>query len=197
MATVKEIQKEKTINQILYLALNEFIGKGFHGASTREIAKAAGISSGLMFHYFQSKDCLYGSLIAIGCEKLHFDIGEAGKNPLAYLREVVKNILQELEGNDFFAKMFILIDNAQHTRDIPLQAKELLASHDLIRQLIPIVEKGQALGQFRPGNPHALVVAFGGAIQGIAQESVRSPGTPMPDAEWVLDMIRNSEDKPE
>lgn len=35
-----------------------------------------------------------------------------------------------------------------------------------------------------------LAVAFGGAIQGIAQELVRIPNTPMPAAEWIMDIIR-------
>ena len=44
---------------ILNAALKEFSMKGFDGASTNIIAKEAGISKGLMFHYINSKKDLF------------------------------------------------------------------------------------------------------------------------------------------
>ncbi|WP_062106253.1 TetR/AcrR family transcriptional regulator [Bacillus niameyensis] len=44
---------------ILNAALKEFSMKGFDGASTNVIAKEAGISKGLMFHYINSKMDLF------------------------------------------------------------------------------------------------------------------------------------------
>jgi Transcriptional regulator len=45
----------KRRDDILNAALKEFAKKGFDGASTNVIAKEAGISKGLMFHYVNSK----------------------------------------------------------------------------------------------------------------------------------------------
>lgn len=42
--------------QILEAATACFITDGFHGATTAQIAKAAGISMGLLYRYFPSKD---------------------------------------------------------------------------------------------------------------------------------------------
>lgn len=53
--TKKEKQYEMRKWQILDIALSHFIRYGFYGTSTRKIAEEAGISSGLMFHYFPSK----------------------------------------------------------------------------------------------------------------------------------------------
>lgn len=44
---------------IINAALKEFAMKGFDGASTNVIAKEAGISKGLMFHYVNSKKDLF------------------------------------------------------------------------------------------------------------------------------------------
>ena len=60
--TKKEEQYEMRKWQILSIALNHFIQYGFHGTSTRKIAEEAGISSGLMFHYFSNKLALYEAL---------------------------------------------------------------------------------------------------------------------------------------
>ena len=42
---------DKRKKQLLQVALDVFIEKGYYGTSTREIARRAGVSSGLLFHY--------------------------------------------------------------------------------------------------------------------------------------------------
>lgn len=181
-------------NQILTIALEQFIAKGFYGTSTREIAKIAGMSSGLMFHYFKNKEALYECLIEIGCEKMVFDLTTAAQNPLKYLSEMVSSTLHELQNNPLFAQMFVFMDMAHHTKEVSARANTLLFEHDIANQCIPIIMKGQQLGQLRSGDPHALTVAFFGAIQGIAQEVARVPGTPVPEMQWILDIIRKGGD---
>lgn len=46
-------------NRILNAAINEFAEKGYENASTNEIVKEAGISKGLLFHYFKNKNQLF------------------------------------------------------------------------------------------------------------------------------------------
>ncbi|AJH00893.1 TetR/AcrR family transcriptional regulator [Clostridium beijerinckii] len=46
-------------NRILNAAINEFAEKGYENASTNEIVKDAGISKGLLFHYFKNKKQLF------------------------------------------------------------------------------------------------------------------------------------------
>ncbi|WP_079507404.1 TetR/AcrR family transcriptional regulator [Mesobacillus jeotgali] len=46
-------------DRILNAALKEFAQKGYENASTNEIVKSAGISKGLLFHYFKNKKELY------------------------------------------------------------------------------------------------------------------------------------------
>ncbi|MGA9225065.1 MAG: TetR/AcrR family transcriptional regulator, partial [Mesobacillus sp.] len=52
------LNKEKQ-ERILNAALKEFAQKGYENASTNEIVKLAGISKGLLFHYFNNKKELY------------------------------------------------------------------------------------------------------------------------------------------
>jgi AcrR family transcriptional regulator len=42
-----------------------FAKKGLHGATTRELAEAAGISEGLLFKIFPSKEALYHGMLAL------------------------------------------------------------------------------------------------------------------------------------
>lgn len=60
---------KERLKQLLTVALDEFITKGFYGTSTREICRRAGISSVLLFHYFPNKESIYLELIKTGVEK--------------------------------------------------------------------------------------------------------------------------------
>jgi len=49
--------------QIMDAALRVFAQKGFTRATNREIAREAGVTSGLIYHYFDSKDALLKTII--------------------------------------------------------------------------------------------------------------------------------------
>jgi len=50
-------------SRILDAAESVFAARGYHGASTREIAEAAGIGKRMLFYYFASKDDLYRAVL--------------------------------------------------------------------------------------------------------------------------------------
>lgn len=52
------LDDEKQI-KILNAAIKVYVQKGYDHASTNEIVKEAGISKGLLFHYFKNKKTLY------------------------------------------------------------------------------------------------------------------------------------------
>ena len=58
---VKESLHSK--QRIIDAAIKLISEKGYHGASTDLIAKEAGVSQGLIFHYFKSKEGLFFSLL--------------------------------------------------------------------------------------------------------------------------------------
>ena len=49
--------------QILQTAVNLFSQRGFKGTTTKEIAKAAGVSEAIIFRHFATKDELYGAIL--------------------------------------------------------------------------------------------------------------------------------------
>ncbi len=54
---------ESTREKILETALKLFSQKGYLGATTKEIAKEAGIAEVTLFRYFSSKEALFGEVI--------------------------------------------------------------------------------------------------------------------------------------
>ena len=183
------VKGDERKKQLLRVALDVFIEKGYYGTSTREIARKAGVSSGLLFHYFSNKDSIYLELVKIGVEEMKIDTEIAMGAPCKYLFQTMKNVFNQLESNPSFGKMFVFMDNVQHTVVNEKDITSLLESADICKQWIPIILEGQQRGEFRERNPHSLCVAVFGAIQGIAQEKVRIPNTPLPKIDWLMDMI--------
>ena len=186
----KEEQALKRKEQILSTALDLFISKGYYGTSTRQISQKAGISSGLMFHYFSDKDTLYCELIKMGVIKMSVASLENIENPDVFLYNMISYIFQQLEQNMFFAKMFVFIDQAQHTEGIPKKGKELLESVNILKQISDIITIGQKQGLFKCADSELLSSALLCAVQGIAQEKVRMPEKSLPPADWIMDIIR-------
>ncbi|HSC83748.1 MAG TPA: TetR/AcrR family transcriptional regulator [Pseudomonas sp.] len=56
---LREQRKAETRQQILQAAIQVFEQAGFEGASTREIAKRAGVAQGLLTYHFENKDKLW------------------------------------------------------------------------------------------------------------------------------------------
>jgi len=49
--------------QILSTAVNLFSRNGFRGTTTKEIARAAGVSEAMVFRHFATKEALYGAIL--------------------------------------------------------------------------------------------------------------------------------------
>jgi len=79
-------------NQILDAAAKVFAEKGFHHASTKEIARTAGIAEGTIYNYFASKSDLVIGIMT----------------RLAELESLDKELVEALQGNvrDFFVATF-------------------------------------------------------------------------------------------
>ena len=191
--TKKEEQYETRKWQILDIALNHFIRYGFYGTSTRKIAEEAGMSSGLMFHYFPNKLALYEALVEIGCEKLTNDSGE-GESPLIFFEKQVEWFLSVATQNDFSAKMFVFMRLvAINAKDVSERAAQMIQEHDVEAQSVSYIIKGQEMGIIRPGDPLTLSVLFYSSIQGFAETLVARDDLKLPDKEWFLAILRNKE----
>ncbi|MCR5612359.1 TetR/AcrR family transcriptional regulator [Treponema sp.] len=74
--------ENKTLQKILSVAQNEFLDKGFRGASLRTIVKQAGVTTGAFYGYFKSKEELFDALV---------------KEHAEYILGIYDNILKEFE----------------------------------------------------------------------------------------------------
>src|SRR5690349_22487662 len=60
-----EQMRQQATEAILRGALDVFTERGFQGATTAEIAERAGVSKGLIYNYFRTKDDLIVALVEV------------------------------------------------------------------------------------------------------------------------------------
>lgn len=97
--TTRAEQRAETSNRILLAAVKEFSEKGFRAASTRDIAKRAGVNQGLITYYFKNKDTLWkaaaGSIFDQLREALELSLeGVDAADPRAASREQVREYVR-------------------------------------------------------------------------------------------------------
>ena len=97
---------------ILAGALAAFGEKGFGGATTAEVAERAGVSKGLVFNYFPTKEALLEALVehTLGESLGHWERAEWSGPAAAQLERIVEvGIAQVLERPDFYRLYFSLV----------------------------------------------------------------------------------------
>lgn len=126
------LDKEKQ-DRIINAAIKEFAQKGYDKASTNEIVKEAGISKGLLFHYFQNKKQLYiflyehmiDFLLEKIAEKINWDEKDifVRYRQIALLKIEIYKVYPEMLN---FAKSVYKDSSPAIKMDINRRAKELL-----------------------------------------------------------------------
>lgn len=101
--------REKTRKLILENALKLFSIKGYHGTSISDIAKAAGISKGLAYNYFESKqklvEALFEQMLQIGQE--FEEILDSSLDSYSKIEVLIEFSFKYIEENEEFWRLYI------------------------------------------------------------------------------------------
>lgn len=186
----REEQKEQRKNQIISTALDLFVKKGYAATKISDIAIAANMSAGLLFHYFESKEKLLEELINIGLQGARMPLQMEYHDELKFFEGIALKLISYIQEQPNAAKMFVLMAQMQRTEGIPENIKKVALSVNTIEKSVEIIKDGQKKGIIRKGNPVALSNAYWCSIQGIAEQFTMHPEIPLPKAEWIVDIIR-------
>jgi len=117
-------------------ALELFASKGFHTTPISKIAAAAGISKGLLYNYFDSKEDLIKSIIFNGLDNLsqYIDPNDDGvltRDELRYFLEEFSNVMKK--DPNFWTLYFNLFLQPQVLKLVEKRLMEII--HDYMRML--------------------------------------------------------------
>lgn len=146
--------------RILDAAEAVFAARGYHGASTREIAEAAGVGKRMLFYYFASKDDLYRAVldrIAGAMSDIHGRF--SGKPALEGLAAGVEAITRfaAAHGNAVRVLLREIMDDGPYVHEL---AHERLAP--LFGAARGEVARSMAEGRYATGDPMHVLMSVGG-----------------------------------
>lgn len=177
--------------QIIQTALHLFVHQGYHGTKTSQISREAGISEGLLFHYFPTKENLLEEIVKLGVNGMAYPLHMSAEDPLEFFSTFTAALFHELKEKPFYAEIFVFMAQVFQTEGIPQKIKALAGSVDTISATVPIIKAGQMNGSIRQGDPLALSNLYWCSIQGIAEQYACHPEIPLPQPEWIVDMLRS------
>jgi AcrR family transcriptional regulator len=170
-----EAMRKVTRDKIQSAAMKIFVQKGFGSTNVQEIADLAGISIGLLYRQYRTKEELFSDLVeyALMGIKNITDLFKQDNSPKKLINQFVWEVYNDMLNGEELANLLILmaqsflsgVANHKQNEITQLDAKMLQATAKLI-------ERGQELGEFRQGNPYELAEFFYSAIQGLAMMKI-------------------------
>lgn len=189
METRKE-QKERRRQEIIYASLELFVSKGYAATKITDIAKRVNMSTGLLFHYFESKEKLYEELVRIGLKGTAYPGEQKYDHALDFFMQFTTQLFLYMRQQPVMAKLFVLMAEAQRSEATPEHIREIAMQVNTIEQFVPIIEWGQQEGTIREGSPRVISNAFWCSIQGIAERYATNQEIDLPEADWIVDIVR-------
>jgi AcrR family transcriptional regulator len=152
-------------DKIVRAAEKLFVSAGFHGASMRDVAEAAGLPLASVVYHFAKKEQLYGAVLEAIGEELGGAVGgaldDADRPWSARLDGVVRALVGWAGAHPGRVKLLLreLLDNPSRVE----RAGKLPIAPVLVR-LSELVRAGTAAGAFRQVVPETSVLHLFGAI---------------------------------
>ena len=189
---IRAEQKEKRRQDIFDTALSLFIHKGYAGTTIRDISGALGISPGLIFHYYATKEDMLAAMIDMAMQGVSSATAllDGPALPLDKFENIARMVLGSFTSCPQSAPMFVLMHQITIMDSIPPRIKEMIADNHAVEYSVQTILEGQRIGSIREGDPAALSIAFWGAMQGIAEIIAMNPGSPVPEAGWVIGLVQ-------
>lgn len=184
--------KQERRQALLRAARSVFARKGLAAAKIGDVATEAGISHGLVYHYFPHKEALFAAVVEETVQGWEALVAQARQRPgppwerLAWLCEQTLSGLGEAP-----AHMLVLVH--AFTEDAaPREVRTSLErySRQAYEQLAALIAEGQRSGDVAPGEPAVLARALVAMIQGLAINRIVDVDGEHPPAEVVLRLLR-------
>jgi len=155
---------------IMDTALELFANEGFHNTSIKDIANKAGISKGLLYNYFESKEELIRVIIARGLEEImtYFDPDHDGMLTRQEMKYFIEETFRILKENVEFWKLYFGI-----LTQPPVLKLVDKVFQETIESLFGMVER--YFEQLGDENPKTSARVFVALLDGIGIHYVMNP----------------------
>jgi AcrR family transcriptional regulator len=188
--------RKEALGKITKAALVVFAEYGYHGTSMKQIAQAAGLSYGLVYHYFKSKEMVFRHIIDASMESsIHTTRVILEKPGTAWekIEGLSDFLVREALTGDSFLYFLIVLQGMTEGKSIPGFLEHVAGKiATYYETLAPHINHAQKSGEAAHGDPLVLAAAYFSFVQGLALLKVQGTGiekqiTP----EMLTNVLRN------
>jgi AcrR family transcriptional regulator len=161
--------RQKSSENIENIALELFALKGYHATSISQIAEKAGISKGLLYNYFESKERLLDSIITKVYDEIMQMVQMSEKLPAnEQIEQMIIQTTDHLKKNITFWRLYLFL---VHQSDVQ---KKMQALYEKMREnyMEYVVKLFQEIGS---KNPAMDAMMLGTMFDGIGLNYVTAP----------------------
>ena len=150
---IKRRDRERTRQEILDIAFEEFAENGLSGGNTDAIAARANITKRLIFYYFNSKEELFTAVLEMAYAKMRAaeeDLHLEALEPEAAIRRLAEFTFDFHQAHPEFVRL-VTIENIHRGRHIGSSQRLKEMTQPSISQIAKLLERGVADGVIRTG----------------------------------------------
>jgi AcrR family transcriptional regulator len=189
-----ELKKEKQ-DRMINAALQVFGQYGYYHASTDEIVKNAGISKGLLFHYFVSKIGLYAFLYDYATRFVTLELTQnVEKNEDRYFELYHQIVSAKAAAMSQYPAIFLFLNKADEETH-PEALSEIEERREKYRRIMTALRERADITSFAPGVDYKKIGdILDYTVDGLLMKHLKSGNTRsdlfLEEAEEYIDMIK-------
>lgn len=170
-----------TRENLLSAALQVFSEYGYSAARLQDVAQAAGVTRGAIYHHFGGKKELFKALVTERSSEVNLLAEQAvreGGSPLTVLSRVLVRMFQYADENEEYRAMLELAtDKVEYTAELEAFAKQIVEGRRAFTTFLArLIRDGIKAGEFRADlSPKSAAIAVAGFMNGVALLWVQDP----------------------
>ena len=192
---LNEQMRAEAMARITGAALQVFAGYGYHGATMEQIMQISGLSKGLVYHYFPSKESIFFHLVDSALEISRNIWQDAFDSPGTAWEKIEKlsdNILKTAFTEESSRYSLIMIQAMTQGMGIPGLIEHIYQHLTFYNELLPLIVEAQRSGEAAQGDPEVLMISYVAQVQGLTlflsnDDNLRKKITP----EILTHVLRN------
>jgi TetR/AcrR family transcriptional regulator, cholesterol catabolism regulator len=194
MARTPKVVEDRR-EQIIDAAMQVFSEKGFTKATNKDVAREAGITPGLIYYYFESKEKLLEAMVESRSPiRLLTSLTPQvlALPPEAFLRFIIRQILSIIEGENFIRVMRVMLPEIVHNPEMTPMVAGFIQR--VIGFLTSYLESKMEAGELRKSDASLAAQVFLGSVMGfvLRRHILRDPLALQYTPEQIADAIADT-----
>ncbi len=155
--------------KITKAALEVFAEYGYHGTTMEQIMRASGLSKGLVYHYFPSKEKIFFHLVDTALDISRNTWKDALDSPGTAWEKIEKlseNVVKIAFTDESSLYSLIMVQATTQGKGIPGLMEHIYQRMDYYSELPQLIVEAQKSGEAAQGDPQLLFLAYVALVQG-------------------------------